>query len=48
MDAGGKVLKGDSLADHPPQVMRTFVQGNLVGIDIPRPQCDAGRIGSDP
>jgi hypothetical protein len=48
MDAGGQVLKGDSLADHPPQPMRALVQSNLVGIDIPRPQCDAGRIGSDP
>jgi len=48
MDAGGKVLKRCSFNVHSPQAMGALVEGDLVGIDIPRPQRDASRIGGDP
>ena len=47
-NASGKILKGRSLNVHSPQAIGAFVEGDLVGIDIPRPQRDAGRIGGDP
>jgi hypothetical protein len=48
MDACGQTLKGDRSTSHPPQRVRALVQGDLVGVDIPRPQRDARRIGGDP
>ena len=48
MDAGGKILKRCSLNVHSPQAMGALIEGDLVGIDIPRPQRDARCIGGDP
>ena len=49
VDAGGQVFEGDQpvALGHPPQAMRALVQGNLIGIDVPRPQGDPGRVRGD-
>ena len=48
MDVGGQVLEGDELADRDaPQAIAALVHGDLVGIDVPRPQRDAGRVDGE-
>ena len=49
MDAGRKRFeREDPVAwRHPPHATGALVHGDLVGIDIPRPQGDTGGVGGD-
>lgn len=49
MDAGRKRLERDDpiARRYAPHAMGAFVHGDVVGIDVPRPQGDTGRVGCD-
>jgi hypothetical protein len=49
MDAGRQLFERDDpiVRRHPPQAMGALVHGDVVCIDVPRPQGDPGRVGSD-
>jgi hypothetical protein len=49
VDVGGKVFESYRPigARHAPEAMCALVQCDLVGIDVPGPQGDAGRVGGN-